>query len=248
MWYFSPPCTPEVRDAMADPANHLGCITTPKQGNKVPDGVPVIADNGRFGNGWVSYSHWLRFLEDLTPIRDRVWFATAPDLFNPDAGPTMATDSLAESAPWLPIIRHLGFPAALVAQNGLTPDQVDWDTIDVLFLGGCLECVPCARVPSIAELDAMKAAKTKACPACGRQCTEWKTGAAAHDLCRVATARGRYVHMGRVSSFERTLAAHHRGCASVDGTYITFGPGQNLPHVLGWLREINHQPDLFDVA
>lgn len=78
--------------------------------------------------------------------------------------------------------------------------------------------------------------------------TEWKLGPEAHALAQEAVARGKHVHMGRVNSFERLLAAHNRGCDTADGTYITFGPDQNLPHVLAWLREINQQPGLFDDA
>lgn len=37
---------------------------------------------------------------------------------------------------FLPRIRALGFPAAIVAQNGLEYLDVPWDTFDVLFIGG----------------------------------------------------------------------------------------------------------------
>ena len=43
---------------------------------------------------------------------------------------------LERSAPWLPRIRALGLPAALVAQDGLEELEVPWDTFDVLFIGG----------------------------------------------------------------------------------------------------------------
>ncbi|MGW4639577.1 hypothetical protein ACWEN6_13665 [Sphaerisporangium sp. NPDC004334] len=47
------------------------------------------------------------------------------------------------------------------------------------------------------------------------------------------------VHMGRVNSETRARYAAHLGCASVDGTYLTYGPRTNLPKVLGWMAAIN---------
>lgn len=47
-----------------------------------------------------------------------------------------AEATLARSAPWLPVIRALGYPAALVAQDGLQDLTVPWDDFDVLLVGG----------------------------------------------------------------------------------------------------------------
>lgn len=47
-----------------------------------------------------------------------------------------AAATLTRSAPMLPRIRALGYPAALVAQDGLEHLAVPWDAFDVLFLGG----------------------------------------------------------------------------------------------------------------
>jgi hypothetical protein len=51
--------------------------------------------------------------------------------------------------------------------------------------------------------------------------------------------------MGRVNSFRRLRYAQAIGCDSADGTYIAFGPNQNLPNVLAWLDAINGQSYLF---
>jgi hypothetical protein len=56
--------------------------------------------------------------------------ATAPDVV------ANAATTLARSAPMLPRIRALGYPAALVAQDELEHLPVPWDTFDVLLLGG----------------------------------------------------------------------------------------------------------------
>ena len=66
--------------------------------------------------------------------------------------------------------------------------------------------------------------------------TEWKLGAAARELVAEAKRRGKWVHMGRVNSRRRFDYARLIGCDSVDGTYLTFGPDQNLPKLLGWVE------------
>jgi hypothetical protein len=88
------------------------------------------ADNGCFGSGYPGDAGWLRWLERLAEHAGRCLFATAPDV----VGHAAAT--LARSAPHLPTIRGLGYPAALVAQDGLEELGVPWATFDVLFIGG----------------------------------------------------------------------------------------------------------------
>jgi hypothetical protein len=69
--------------------------------------------------------------------------------------------------------------------------------------------------------------------------TEWKLGRHARDLTAEAKERGKRVHMGRVNSASRMRYANGIGCDSADGTFLVFGPDQNLPKVLGWLRQVN---------
>jgi len=57
-------------------------------------------------------------------------FATAPDV----VGDAQAT--LERAREWLPEIRSLGFPAALVAQDGLENLEIPWSDFDALFVGG----------------------------------------------------------------------------------------------------------------
>lgn len=66
--------------------------------------------------------------------------------------------------------------------------------------------------------------------------TEWKLGPHARRLVAEAKARGKWVHMGRVNSERRLQYAAAIGCDSADGTFIAFGPDQNLPRVMAWLR------------
>jgi hypothetical protein len=71
--------------------------------------------------------------------------------------------------------------------------------------------------------------------------TDWKLGHHARELVAEAKTHGKCVHMGRVNSFRRLRYAQAIGCDSADGTYIAFGPNQNLPNVLTWLDAINGQ-------
>lgn len=135
MLYLANPSTPKVRDAMRDPANHLGIIATPRQGNGLILGVPWCADNSVYGTeGYPGDEEFLAWLAHW-PLwaAQSCLFAVAPDV----VGDAAAT--LERSAPMLPRIRSYGIPAALAAQNGLEHLAVPWHTFDVLFIGGDTE-------------------------------------------------------------------------------------------------------------
>lgn len=131
MRYFANPSTPRVRDAML--SGQLDVIETPKQGNRPVLGARWCADNGCFGKGYPGDTAWYAWLERNAHRAADCVFAVAPDV----VGDAAAT--LARSGPWLPKIRALGYPAALVAQDGLEDLPVPWDTFDVLFIGGTTE-------------------------------------------------------------------------------------------------------------
>ena len=198
--YFANPSTPLVREAMT--RGRLGLIDTPAQGNKYVPGAAWCADNGCFGKGYPGDDAWLAWLTRRSVDAATCLFAVAPDV----VGDAAAT--LARSAPWLPVIRGLGYPAAFVAQDGLEEIAVPWDTFDVLFIGGT---------------------------------TDWKLGPHARRIAAEAKTHGKWVHMGRVNSWTRLRYAEGIGCDSADGTYIAFGPDQNLPKALSWIREVNSQ-------
>ncbi|MEU8136060.1 hypothetical protein [Streptodolium elevatio] len=185
-------------------AGLLGCMTTPAQGNVVPDGAVYACDNGKFGKGWPGADAWWAWLQKTVARygADRCLWAVAPD------APFDAAGTLAESRPWLARIRSLGIPAAFAAQDGCDRLGLPWDEFDVLFLAGS---------------------------------TEWKIGPVAARLAREATDRGLTVHMGRVNSRRRLAIAEWFGCDSADGTYLAFGPDQNLPALRGWLDEVHRQ-------
>jgi hypothetical protein len=194
--YLANASSERVRDAMT--SGNLAQICTPNEARHPLPGVTWGADNGCFSTNYVGDERWLVWLAKHAPHADRCLFATAPDIVGDAAG------TLARSAPFLPQIRALGYPAALVAQDGLEHLDVPWDTFDVLFIGGS---------------------------------TDWKLGPAARHLVAEAKRRGKWVHMGRVNSARRWSYADHIGCDSVDGTYIAFGPNQNLPKLQGWMNQ-----------
>jgi hypothetical protein len=127
MTYFANPVGDAVVDAMI--AGRLGFIATPAQGNRRPPGVRWCADNGCFGAGYPGDAGFLAWLA-AQPGRELCAFAVAPDVVA-DAAATRA-----RSAPFLPVIRELGYPVAFVAQDGLERVGAPWDDFDVLFIGG----------------------------------------------------------------------------------------------------------------
>lgn len=115
-------------------ARIVGLLDTPATSYAKAPGWLWAADNGCFNERtYVGDDAWFGWLERNADRADDCLFATAPDV----VGDAQAT--LDRSLPWLPRIRALGYPAALVAQDGLEALDVPWDAFDVLFIGGSTE-------------------------------------------------------------------------------------------------------------
>lgn len=88
------------------------------------------ADNGCYSRGerfrLDAYLAWLVGLG----CRETCLFATAPDVVA-DARATWERSRYV-----LPVLRALGYRAALVAQDGAEAMRLDWSTFDALFIGG----------------------------------------------------------------------------------------------------------------
>lgn len=108
----------------------LGQIATPAAGNKVVAGREWCADNSVFADKYPGDEPFLAWLAKLQHLRADCRFVVAPDV----VGDARAT--LDRSGPMLRRVRHLGFPVALAAQNGLEDLRVPWDDFDCLFIGG----------------------------------------------------------------------------------------------------------------
>lgn len=132
MLYLANPSSEAIRESMS--SGLLGMIDTPAQRMARPSDVEWCADNGCFGKGFPGEAKWYAWLTRQAEQLDasRCLFATAPDVVADHAA------TVARSAPWLPKIRELGLPAAFVAQNGMTVDDLEQlaDSFDVLFVGG----------------------------------------------------------------------------------------------------------------
>jgi len=106
-------------------------MLTPEMGNCPElDGVCWGADNGCYTAAErFSVERWLSFLEKWQG-KGRCLFAVAPDV------PFDMAATWERSKPFLPVIRELGYPAALAIQNGVDVHALDWDTFDAVFIAG----------------------------------------------------------------------------------------------------------------
>ncbi len=132
MIYYTPPINEAIVAAIEQ--GLLGSFDSPSSRSRPLRSASFCVDNGCFSDNYVGdrgYLDWLTNIpEDDTP---RCAFATAPDVV------CEAAETLERSAPMFAPIRKLGFPVALVAQNGLEDLTVPWDDFDVLFIGGDTE-------------------------------------------------------------------------------------------------------------
>jgi hypothetical protein len=133
MLYMGTPSGETIKMAMS--RGEVGCMTTPSQGNRIPDGAWWAADNGKFGKGWPGVEKWWEWLQRKVEVYGpgRCLWALAPDV------PFNAAGTLEESLPWLARIRELGIPAAFAAQDGCENGLIPWGQFDVLFLAGSTE-------------------------------------------------------------------------------------------------------------
>jgi hypothetical protein len=188
------------------------------------------ADNGCFNvKTYVGDDPWLAWLERIGAEGCR--FATLPDV----VGDMAAT--IERSRPFVEPVRALGFPVAIVLQNGLERMPELWreilETADAVFVGGSPECRPCGWVRPRDDQ------KTKVCPTCGARLTEWKLSADAARFILEAKAAGLYVHVGRVNSCRRMTWCSELGVDSADGTFVGFSPTENGPRMVAWLDKLS---------
>jgi hypothetical protein len=118
---------------LAKAPHAYGWLLSPKRTMTITGlhGLPYAVDNDCFTQPFNPdrYHHTLARLARAHGTTNAL-FATAPDVFG-DAQRTLDL-----SLPWLPRIRAAGFPAALVAQDGLEDLDIDWSQFDAIFIGG----------------------------------------------------------------------------------------------------------------
>lgn len=134
MLYLANASSAAIRAAIE--TGELGMMCTPAEGRSPMQAHYWAADNGCFGKGYPGDERWFAWLVKHADDADRCLFANAPDVFLPELGIGDATATLRRSAPWLPRIRALGYPAGLVFQDGIEHLDIPWDDFDVMFIGG----------------------------------------------------------------------------------------------------------------
>lgn len=119
----------------------LGLLAQPgNYGHSTVSRWPVwAADNGCYSLRGRPFKadHWYRWLDSLP--REGCFFASSPDVLHWKDDGTCYGDApatLAQAEIYLPLIRSWGFPAALVLQDGMTPETLPWGEFDMLFIGG----------------------------------------------------------------------------------------------------------------
>lgn len=133
MLLLLPGNTSRSLDVIGPDRTHYGWLLTRKRTmtragiHGLPYGVDNQCYTGRF-----EPEAYTRILKRIarTHGTDLALFAAAPDV----VGDARATLHLART--WLPKLRRLGFPAALVAQDGLETLSIPWHSLDALFIGG----------------------------------------------------------------------------------------------------------------
>lgn len=134
---------------------NLGHLVTPDNGNSLLSllgmGMPLGGDNSclagfskpRYARMCVALATHIRASDRTGPATARrLKYVTAPDAAYalPDGGVLVDCPlTLRLFAAWAPWLRRQGLPVALVAQDGLTPEQTPWADMDALFIGGSTE-------------------------------------------------------------------------------------------------------------
>jgi len=115
---------------------HFGLMAHPKAYNLTEiDRWPRFGgDNGGYG-GKFTAAGWLPFLDACAILPHKCLFMVVPDRFDPAdiPGNFAATQEMWER--WHPEVIDRGLPAAWVAQNGATPDDIPVDC-SAVFIGG----------------------------------------------------------------------------------------------------------------
>lgn len=116
----------------------VGELIVPEAGNS-PDSLKLIpghwaGDCGVFDKPFyeVDIAAFMRMLERFAGRRG-CRFMVAPDR------PYDAHQTLAQWPFWSRVIRSVGFPPALVAQDGMTVNDIPWPELCALFIGGSTE-------------------------------------------------------------------------------------------------------------
>jgi hypothetical protein len=185
------------------------------------------ADNGCFNpDTYIGDDAWLEWLDRLP--RDGCLFVVIPDVSRRPDG-SLGGDPVATWAKFeelAPVVREMGFPVALAAQDGIEDMPNLWeqlDACDCLFIAGS---------------------------------TAWKVGPEAERVGLMARALGKWVHGGRVNSLRRMKAMRYclsfdgtflkyrrrRRAGEPEGARDERGPAE----IATWTTWLDSNPALWD--
>ncbi len=215
-----------VSGATATLARHhghpaLGRLITPDNGNAIESLAPWTygCDNSALGKDGINPDRLLRLWDQLALARHPgLRFVAAPDavMQTPDGPRGDWSGTLWLWRCWRPALLARRLPAAIVLQDGATPDTVPWDDVAAVFVGGS---------------------------------TRWKLSRAAELLVRLARARGKWAHVGRVNTFRRLARVEAMGADSFDGTQFSMFPDTHIPRWLSRLELQQHgMREIFNAA
>ncbi len=117
------------------PHENVGILVSPRRpydaAKAATLGLPWAADNDCF-NGGLDEPKFRNMLQRAQG-HEGCMFVCAPDVVGD------AEETLRMFPAWRNVIRAHGLPVALVAQDGLVPNDVPWGSIEALFIGGTTE-------------------------------------------------------------------------------------------------------------
>jgi hypothetical protein len=118
----------------------LGRLIQPRSWNRVDvvarSGMPWGADNDALAG--VKPDAYLTMLDAIAKApRERLKFVAAPDAVERTADGIVGSweGTLWLWRCWRPALVNRGLPAAIVLQDGATPDSVPWDELSAVFVG-----------------------------------------------------------------------------------------------------------------
>lgn len=212
MLYLVTASTPAIRDAVRHDGR-LGVLMTPG-GNQLVRDVVWAVDNGcgpgRTGEPGKRYPGDSGYLAWLTRLLD----LEAADPCDPD-----------QSGRLFAVCPDVLADAAATARRAATSRMLGW----IRYLGYPAAYVAQDGAVPISlpwdDLDAVFIGGS----------TGWKLGPDARRIMTAGRERGAWVHMGRVNSLRRLTYAAACKVDSVDGTFLTLAPDQNLPRLLRYI-------------
>lgn len=125
--------SPSTSHFFNDPLNY-GCMFNigrqiGRQWAALRAGCKWIIDNNQYKDNW-TWAQWWHFLTLMRDFRNNCLGVPIPDKL----GDYIST--LHYFRVYHAVVRELGYPVALVTQDGMTPEKIPWPLVDCLFVGG----------------------------------------------------------------------------------------------------------------